>query len=222
MSMEKSVTARKEPKVKTRDKLLDIAESLFAEHGFDGVSVRDITDAAQVRLASVNYHFKTKQNLFVEVVRRRADVLNADRKSALEAIPLHELGAEEGVRAIVHAFIDPMYRRSTQGDEGWKNYCRLIAQQAALKQSPNITADLFNPLALELIDLLKSALPGLGDREAHYAFQYLVGAMVYLFTENERLDILSEGKYSSHELDSLCDELASFVAAGVLSMVRPK
>lgn len=209
----------KEPKVKTRDKLLDIAESLFAEHGFDGVSVRDITDAAQVRLASVNYHFETKRKLFIEVIRRRADVLNADRRSAFEAIRFSELAPEDAVRAIVHAFIDPMYLRSTQGDAGWKNYCRLIAQQAALRQSPQATTDFFNPVALEFIGQLKSVLPALGDRQAHYAFQYMVGAMVYLFTENERLDTLSQGRYSSHELDSLCDELAGFVAAGVMAMV---
>lgn len=212
------MATKKKPGVKTRDKLLDVAEELIAERGFDGVSVRDITDAAQVRLASVNYHFKTKQKLFVEVVARRATVLTADRKDALEAVPFDELSAGKSVQAIVHAFIDPMHQRSMHGGKGWKNYCRLIARQAVLRHDPKIMGDFFNPLALELIEALKRALPQLGDRHAHYAFQYLVGAMIYVFTENERLDILSGGKYSSHQLDSLCDELVNFAAAGILAM----
>lgn len=213
------MTSKRQPKKKTRDKLLDVAEKMFAEHSFDGVSVRDITDEANVRLASVNYHFKTKRNLFMEVVARRATVLNQDRKTALDNIPFAELTPEEGVRAIAHAFIDPMYQRSTQGDEGWKNYCRLIAQQAALRHSPNITAEFFNPFAMELIAQLKKILPKLGDRQAHYAFQYMMGATIYLFTENERLDTLSEGKYSSHDLDTLCDDLVIFVTAGIMALI---
>ena len=43
-----------------RQRLLDTAEALFAERGFFGVSVRDITEAAGVRNASINYHFETK------------------------------------------------------------------------------------------------------------------------------------------------------------------
>ncbi len=111
-----------------------------------------------------------------------------------------------------------MYKRSTQGDEGWKNYCRLIAQQSALRGGSQQTAKFFNQVALELITLLKVNVPGLDDRNAHYAFQYLVGSMVYLFAENERLDILSDNEYSSHQLDSLCSELVSFVSAGILAM----
>ena len=213
------MTAKRQPKKKTRDKLLDVAEKMFAEHGFDAVSVRDITDGASVRLASVNYHFETKYKLFLAVVARRATVLNQDRKSALDKISFADLTPEDGVRAIAHAFIDPMYQRSTQGDEGWKSYCRLIAQQAALRHSPNITAEFFNPFALELIAQLKKILPGLEDRQAHYAFQYMIGATIYLFTENERLDSLSRGKYSAHDLDTLCDDLVKFVTGGVMGLI---
>ena len=207
-------------KIKTRDKLLDVAEELFSEHGFDGVSVRDITDAADVRLASVNYHFKTKNNLFTEIIARRASVLNADRKAELEAVDLENLSPEDSVKAIARAFIYPMFLRSIQGGPGWKNYCRLIAQQAALRNSPNGTSEFFNPVALELIRDLKKALPKLGNRQAHFAFQYLVGATIYLFTENERLDILSGGKYSSHDLESLCDQLVNFATGGILALVK--
>lgn len=212
------MVTKKETKVNTREKLLDVAEQLFSEQGFDGVSVRDITDAADVRLASVNYHFETKKQLFYEVIKRRADRLNTDRRRALDAIPFDELDTEDAVKAIVSAFIDPMYLLSTQGGDGWKNYCRLIAQQTALRSSSPQTAQFFNPVALEVIKLFQSVVPGFDEQKAHYAFQYLVGAMIYIFAENERLDVLSDKKYSSHDLDSLCSDLVTFVSAGILAL----
>ena len=50
----------------TREKILDAAEALFAEHGFEGASMRMITARAGVNLAAVNYHFGSKENLLRE------------------------------------------------------------------------------------------------------------------------------------------------------------
>ncbi len=56
---------------KTRERLLEKAEHLFAQKGYHAVSVREITAAARCNMASVNYHFKNKKNLYVEVFRSR-------------------------------------------------------------------------------------------------------------------------------------------------------
>ncbi len=53
----------------TRERILKVATDLFAEHGFDGASVREIAKQAKVNLAAVNYHFSNKQNLYHEVLR---------------------------------------------------------------------------------------------------------------------------------------------------------
>jgi AcrR family transcriptional regulator len=214
------MATRTTQKIKTRDKMLDVAEELFSEHGFDCVSIRDITEASDVNLSGVNYHFESKKNLFQEVIARRASILNFDRRTELEAIDLDALPPEESVRAIVRAFVYPIFLRSTEGGAGWKNYCRLIARQTKLRNGPNLTAKLFNPLALELIRDLKVALPKLGNRNAHYAFQYLEGATICLFTENDRLDVLSGGTYTSHDLDSLCDQLMDFATGGILALAK--
>ena len=49
----------------TRACILDVAEDLFAEQGFDRVSIRDITKQARVNLAAINYHFGGKEDLIV-------------------------------------------------------------------------------------------------------------------------------------------------------------
>ena len=55
----------------TRERILDTAEVLFAQKGFEAVSVREITAAASCNLAGVNYHFGNKENLYLEVFRSR-------------------------------------------------------------------------------------------------------------------------------------------------------
>ena len=57
----------------TKDRLLDVTEGLVAEHGFDGVSLRQITTEAGTNLAAVNYHFGSREALFQEVFTRRVD-----------------------------------------------------------------------------------------------------------------------------------------------------
>ena len=67
----------------TRTRLLDTAECLFAERGFAGTSVRDITADAGCNLAAVNYHFGGKQNLYREVFRRRLAALREQRLASI-------------------------------------------------------------------------------------------------------------------------------------------
>lgn len=54
--------------VDTKEKILEVARVLFADKGFDGTSVRDIAKLAEVNVASVNYHFDSKENLFHEIL----------------------------------------------------------------------------------------------------------------------------------------------------------
>ncbi|MDA0630469.1 MAG: helix-turn-helix domain containing protein, partial [Proteobacteria bacterium] len=68
-----------------REELLDAAEALFAERGFEKTSIRDITNHLGVRLAAVNYHFDSKYNLLVEVIHRRAGRLNEARLKLMDA-----------------------------------------------------------------------------------------------------------------------------------------
>ena len=76
----------KEVPVATKDRILDAAESLFMEHGFEATSLRSITAAAGVNLAAVNYHFGSKEELFQAVLTRRLDPMNQERLDLLSAL----------------------------------------------------------------------------------------------------------------------------------------
>ena len=70
----------------TRDRILDAAERLFAQQGFDLTSLRALTTEADVNLAAVNYHFGSKERLFEAVLARLIAPINAERLARLDAL----------------------------------------------------------------------------------------------------------------------------------------
>ena len=68
----------------TKNDLLEAAEKLFAEHGFARSSLRAITREAGANLASVNYHFGSKEGLVRAVFARRLEPLNQERLALLD------------------------------------------------------------------------------------------------------------------------------------------
>ena len=80
-----------ETEAATKAAVFNAAERLFALHGFQNVSVRDITAEAGVNLASVNYHFGSKDALLFEIFKRRTGELNRERAKLL-----HEANARNG------------------------------------------------------------------------------------------------------------------------------
>ncbi|HCN76459.1 MAG TPA: TetR family transcriptional regulator, partial [Verrucomicrobiales bacterium] len=69
----------------TRERILLKAAELFAQRGFESVSLRDLTQAAEVNLAAVNYHFGSKEALIEEVVTRVMRPMNDERLRLLDA-----------------------------------------------------------------------------------------------------------------------------------------
>lgn len=55
--------------IETKEKIMNAARILFADRGYEGASVREIAKAAEVNVASLNYHFSSKENLFLEILR---------------------------------------------------------------------------------------------------------------------------------------------------------
>src|SRR3569832_215650 len=92
-----------EAQAATKAAVFNAAERLFALHGFQNVSVRDITAEAGEKLASVNYHFGSKDALLFEIFRRRTSELNRERARMLhEAADRHD--GKPSVREILEAY----------------------------------------------------------------------------------------------------------------------
>ena len=66
-----------------RDRILDVAQELFAEHGYSAASTRAIAQAAGVNLAQLHYHFGAKRDLFKAAYLRGAVQVTEARSRAL-------------------------------------------------------------------------------------------------------------------------------------------
>jgi AcrR family transcriptional regulator len=208
----KSKAAGSKPK---KERILDAAERLFARHGFYGVSIRDITRAAEVDVALVNYHFGSKRELFAAVFQRRAELLNPERLAMLEDVRRSALPGQPTVEQIVNAFTHPLLERSARGGPGWKSYFALVAQvNNSPEWGPVLMTQHFDPLVEKFISVLREALPECAAREIYWGYQFLTGALTLTFAETGRIDRLSGGLCKSADLDSVHERLAPFVAAG--------
>ncbi len=199
----------------TRERILDAAEKLFAERGFHAVSVRDITQAAGVDVALVNYHFGGKQSLFEDVLRRRAAVLNEERLRRLAAVVDDAAPQPPQVEAIIDAFTHPLLDRSARGGAGWKAYFALIAQVNNSREFGGlIMTRYFDPVVHAFIDALRASMPGCDERDLYWSYHFLSGALTLTFAETGRIDNLSQGLCRSSDLDSVHERLVPYVAAG--------
>jgi AcrR family transcriptional regulator len=199
----------------TRDRILDAAEKLFAERGFHGVSIRDVTGAAEVDVALVAYHFGNKQGLLEAVFMRRAADLNDERLARLDAVLATSGRRPPRLEDIIDAFTHPLLDRSSRGSPGWKSYFALIAE---INNSPEFGSVLmtrfFDPVVQRFIGAIRLALPDAADRDVYWAYHFLSGALTLTFAETGRIDKLSGGACKSSDLGSVHERLVPFCAAG--------
>ncbi|MGO9804194.1 MAG: TetR family transcriptional regulator [Steroidobacteraceae bacterium] len=213
--LQRSKVTRKAAGLSGKERILDAAERLFAQRGFYGVSLRDITQAAGVDVALVSYHFGGKRELFTAVFERRAEVLNRERLELLEAVRQRSLPTAPPLEAIINAFTQPLLERSARGGPGWKSYFALVAWvNNSPEFGPVMMTRHFDPLVDRFIAVLREALPGCPPREIYWSYQFLTGALTLTFAETGRIDKLSGGLCRSSDLDSVHERLAPYVAGG--------
>ena len=93
----------------TTDRLLDTAERLFGEHGYDRVGMRMLAEAAKVNLGAATYHFGSKQALYVATIMRRLRPVNAERLRLLREAQAIARGRPLLVESIVECMVRPPY-----------------------------------------------------------------------------------------------------------------
>ncbi|MBN8726391.1 MAG: TetR family transcriptional regulator [Xanthomonadales bacterium] len=196
----------------TRERILSVAEDLFARHGFAGASLRQVTAAARVNLAAVNYHFGSKDGLIEEVVRRRLDDLNRGRLAALEATTRREGHVLEDV---LDAFIRPALEQST-ADDGGAAFVRVLARAWAESdgQLRRFLADNYGHVLREFALAFQRLLPTVDRDELHWRLDIVAGALTYAmagFGMIQRREGTSPTTHREHTIE----HLVRFAAAGL-------
>ena len=201
----------------TKAQVLAAAERLFALDGFQNVSVRDITAEAGVNLASVNYHFGSKDALLFEIFRRRTSELNRERARMLhEAADRH--GGKPPVREILRALFEPPLRWSSPGHD------RRISVQFIIRARSEGADNIKEVLRTDVshlrrfADALMAARPDLAPEDVYWRLHFCLG-MVHnnRFAEFDRLHILSDGATRESDTEQLLGRMLDFAEAGFLS-----
>ncbi|WP_439101031.1 TetR/AcrR family transcriptional regulator [Congregibacter sp.] len=205
----------KKASVPKRDRILDAAEELFAEHGYDGVTLRRIATSADVDVALANYHFGKKLELFKAVFNRRAQLLNSARLEALHACQESSGAKGPSVEQIIEAFLRPLEIAQETGDEGWRHYLALIAYiNNSPYWGPRMMSSLFDGLVQDFIAALKKALPKASEADIYWCFHNLSGALTLTLANTGRIDKLSNGQCHSADFQAAYDHMIPFTAAG--------
>ncbi|WP_237152058.1 TetR/AcrR family transcriptional regulator [Oryzibacter oryziterrae] len=202
-------------KATTPERILDSAEALFAEGGFDAVSVRAITDRAGVRLNLLSYHFKSKEGLFEAVIDRRLHVLNARRREILAAAEAD--GSVLGVARLLTIFIRPYIDLAVTGGEGWKSYTRIIAQICQSDRfSPLLKLHMEDTLTI-FLDRFARSLPDVDRDRLVQAFYFTIALMVSSFAGVGRIEALAQPGLDATGLDAALEPLIAYTTAGFLA-----
>ncbi|MCK9539576.1 TetR/AcrR family transcriptional regulator [Dokdonella sp.] len=196
----------------TRERILGVAEVLFARHGFAGASLRQVTSAAKVNLAAVNYHFGSKDGLIEEVFRRRLDELNRQRLASLAAALARPACTLEDV---LDAFIRPALEQSMDS-AGGAAFVRVLARAYAEhdERLRRFLADNYGHVLREFVIAFARLLPGLAREELHWRLDIVAGALTYAMADFGMIKRRQEVSEHSHR-DMTIRHLIQFTAAGL-------
>lgn len=197
--------------VSTKDRILGAAESLFAQRGFDGASLRQLTSAAGVNLAAVNYHFGSKEKLVEQVFRRRLDALNSRRLEALA-----EVAGATGttIEDVLGAFIRPALDLSH--DASGALFMRVLARAFAehddtLRQF--LSAN-YGHVMRQFTAEFSRLLPQLSKQELYWRVDLVSGALTHAMSGFGMIQRKSDVSENVHR-EQIAEHLIGFAVAGL-------
>ena len=213
----------KEPPVATKDRILDAAEALFMEHGFEATSLRAITAAAGVNLAAVNYHFGSKEELFQAVLTRRLDPMNQERLDVADA-----LRARGRARSRCRLREDPVgdvhsgaEARARSASAAARISCacsgRAYADPGAVHPPFPVRAVRGDDRALQ-VGVRHARCRSCRRRNLSWRLHFIMGALSYTLAGTDALKLIAElSPRESGNDEMLLRRLAPFLLAGLQS-----
>ncbi len=168
----------------TREQIARTAEVLFAREGFSNTSLRQVTDAAGVNIAAVNYHFGSKEGLLVEILDRIIAPLNEERIMLLDE--LEEAGTPDTVDLLT-AFLLPDLRLiqelRTRDPSLPRFVSRMYSEASELME--RTMGRQFAETQVRFYAAFGHAIPSLSADEIAWRLRCVVGIVVYMFASVE-------------------------------------
>ena len=198
-----------------QDRLIEAAEELFCQRGFNETSVRDIAAIAGCNAASVNYYFGSKDRLYLETWRRRLTFMRNSRIASIEKVMsgVGQPQLEDLLRSYAVSFIEPLIDGSP--------HCRFINLMAREMIDPHLPKDMYlTEMVAPVLEALREALqeicPWLDKRNVPMVVFSIVGQLLmHTVCAKEVFEGSSHPELSRIDLDTIINHVVAFSAAGI-------
>jgi len=204
----------------TKNKILDAAEHLFADKGFNGTSLREITSLAEVNLAAVNYHFGSKKELIKAVMSRYMNEVSPRLEAALITICQQE--KQPSLIEVFSAFIEPLLSLNVFKENGTSNFLQLLGRgytdsQGFLRwflttQYPGVISN--------FVAAVQKAYPELTAEDIFWRLHFTMGTVVFTMSSTDALIDIAESDFEKKmDIAGVIRKVIPFVAAGVAAPI---
>ena len=197
----------------TKDRILDAAERLFAERGFNATSLREITAEAGVNLAAVNYHFQSKEALILAVVVRRVRPVNERRLALLDECEARAGAGPLSPECVLRAFLEPMLSVCAQphGQAAGLLIGQVFAEPGSIFRQLFQTE--FAVTAQRFLGAFRRAFPDISEEDLLWRFHFTLGAAVHTMAGENHLRVISAGACDPSDHAAALEQLIAFTAA---------
>lgn len=200
----------------TRAKLLEVAEKLFFEKEYEEVSIRDLTEAAGTNVASINYHFNGKENLYKEVfsrfMRRVGQERVAEMKAAAEGASDPKEAAKQVIRAYVHSFLSALL--SVPNGEV---FLSILAREMSARGMANeeFLKEAGLPIHNALKDAIRTACPEFSDVKLSLCASSISGQLFHFVRARHSIKQFTGRDYDMDFINDLTDHVTEFSIRGL-------
>lgn len=202
--------------------ILDAAETLFAESGYNAVTLNDVAQAARVDTSLMRYYFGDKEQLFKAVFSRRSTEINELRLGAM-AEYREAAGPNLKLEGVIDAFVRPIFVKMDE-DDGWRNYMSIVAYVNNSKGSLAVLmGETFHHVTRQFLADLRYIYPDVAEAELFWGYHFVTGALTFSIGQTRRLDALSNGLVCSSDSMALLERFPGTLAAAIHTIcARPK
>jgi AcrR family transcriptional regulator len=206
----------------TRQQLIRTAIREFALHGFDAPSIRELTVAAGVNQAAINYHFGSKDGLIKTIFDELASPLIEERLKGLDDLERQANGTPLSLESVIRVMVEPVVRRAKEGKDGQRDLAKLLLIASSLGSKPveHQIETMHDGLALRFVAAIHEAVPHMTRVEVMWRYKFSLGALLYTLSDhmqNHRLRRLSSGECDTDNADEILDNLVPYIVAGFMN-----
>ncbi|WP_143698210.1 TetR/AcrR family transcriptional regulator [Vibrio sp. qd031] len=202
-------------KVNTKEKIVQVAEGLFAEQGFNDTSLRAITSKADVNLASVNYHFGDKKSLIRAVLNQYLEAFMPALGRALtelEQQPHHDM------QAVFEAIKKPLMNLNAVRDNGASRFMLLVGRGYSDVQGHLrwFITNHYDDVLQQFITAVHRASPDLTREQLFWRLHFVLGTCVFTMASSQALMEIAFSDFGrAADSEVIINQLIPFLAAGV-------